>query len=261
MLNEFGLTASAISYENGNALSYADYGEKDGFPILVQHGMVASIRAFHLFDRLVAADKRVICIARPGYGDSSPYRMKNIGAWGRIVALLVEALELPQFDVLGLSSGAPYSYAVGYSMPERVRNIYIFSGTPALYDPQVQAHWPYPLQQDATIEQMQLVAKEVFFPHVTKEDLARDEVKDSMANGCFGIAQDLRLRGMDWGFALSDLRARVIMEHSREDGSVPFATAELTAQMLPDCTLLAREGEHFSGELLDAFIRNIMLRQ
>jgi pimeloyl-ACP methyl ester carboxylesterase len=250
-----------LEYHKGYALSYADYGEQSGFPVLVQHGMVASIRDFHLFARLIAAGKRVICTARPGYGASSPYRMKNIGEWGQIVSSLAEHLELARFDVLGLSSGAPYSYAIGCSLPEKARNIYIFSGTPALYDPKVRLHWPYPVQQDANLEAMQQVAREVFFPHVTEDDLLLDDVKDSMANGCFGIAQDLRIRCMDWGFALSELKAQVIMEHSREDREIPFVTAKMTAGSLPNCKLIARDGEHFSAGLLDEFIQNSMLRQ
>ncbi len=249
-----------LEYNEGNTLSYADYGKRNGYPILVQHGMVASIRDFHLFGRVLAAGKRLICIARPGYGASSPHRLKNMAEWGRIVSNLVDALELAQFDILGMSSGAPYSYAVGYSMPDKVRNIYIFSGTPALDDPQVRLHWPYPLQPDASLEALQQVAKQVFFPQVTPQDLLRDEVRDSMANDCFGIAQDLRIRCLDWGFPLSALQSKVFMEHSREDRDVPFITAKMTAERLPDCTLLVRDGEHFSSVRLDAFFKNVMLK-
>ena len=72
--------------------------------------------------------------------------MRNIGEWGDIVAGLVDELAIAQFDVLGMSSGAPYSYAIGSGLPDRTRNIFIFSGTPALYDERVLAHWPYPDQ-------------------------------------------------------------------------------------------------------------------
>ncbi len=32
-----------LEYKDGNILSYAEYGDKNGFPILVQHGLIASI--------------------------------------------------------------------------------------------------------------------------------------------------------------------------------------------------------------------------
>lgn len=75
----------------------------------------------HLFDRLIEAGKRLICPARPRYGQSTPYAMANLAAWGEIVAVLVDQPGLAGCDVLGMSSGAPYSYAIGYKMPGKVR--------------------------------------------------------------------------------------------------------------------------------------------
>lgn len=49
-----------VGYENGNVLSYSDYGDRDGYPILVQHGLIASISDYHLFDRLIESGKRLI---------------------------------------------------------------------------------------------------------------------------------------------------------------------------------------------------------
>src|SRR5689334_20501044 len=95
-------------YKNGKSLSYAEYGDKNGYPILVQHGLIASIDDFNLFEGLTALGARLISIARPGYGGSSPYVMRNLGEWADIVSMLVDELKLSQFDVLGISSGAPY---------------------------------------------------------------------------------------------------------------------------------------------------------
>jgi len=98
-----------IQYNKGNTLSYKEYGDKNGYPLLVQHGLIASIRDYHLFDSLIKAGIRVICLARPGYGQSSSYPMSQVVEWGEIVSLVVNELNLLQFDVLGMSSGAPYS--------------------------------------------------------------------------------------------------------------------------------------------------------
>ena len=249
-----------IVYKNGNSLSYSEYGDRKGYPILVQHGMIASICDYHLFDRLIEAKKRVICIARPGYGESTPYQMENIAEWGKIVTVLVDILGLSQFDIMGISSGAPYSYSIGYTLQDKVRKIFIFSGTPALFDDRVLALWPYPIKKNASITEMNKVAKEVFFSNIRKEDMIRNDIRDSMMNDCFGIAQDLRIRCIDWGFTLSDLKSAVYMEHSRTDKDVPFVTAEMTAKMLPNCQMEAREGDHFSEETLTHFIKNIMLK-
>ena len=90
--------------------------------------------------------------------------------------------------------------------------------------------------------------------------MKKNDIRDSMMNNCFGIAQDLTVRGRDWGFRLSGVRAHVHMRHSRLDNAVPFVTAELTSKSLPNGTLEAREGgEHFSAEALDDFIRTAII--
>jgi len=249
-----------VHYKNGNSLSYAEYGKKNGYPILIQHGLIASIRDYHLFDRLIASGTHLICIARPGYGDSSPYRMKNMAEWGDIVSVLVDELHLSHFDILGMSSGAPYSYAIGYKLPDKVRNIFIFSGTPALYDDNVLACWPYPVNKKASMAELKKLAHELFFTNLTKEDLSRNDIQDSMMNDCFGIAQDLKIRCLDWGFNLSDITETVYMQHSRADNQVPFITAEMTSKLLPNCRFEGKENDpHFSDEILDNFIKTAMI--
>ena len=249
-----------IAYKGGNLLSYAEYGDCSGYPVLVQHGMIASIKDYHLFDRLIAAGARLISVARPGYGESSPYEMVDMAEWGDIIAVLAGELGLAHFDVLGISSGAPYGYAIGFKLPGKVRNIFVLSGTPALYDGQIQAAWPYPITADATIAELQTLARDLFFSHLSEDDRSRNDIRDSMMNDCFGIAHDLRLRCRDWGFSLADVREDVYMQHSRADNQVPFITAEMTCRLLPNCHLEAREtGEHFSTAVLNEFIDRAMI--
>ena len=156
-----------------------------------------------------------------------------------------------------MSSGAPYSYSIGYAFPDKARNIFIFSGIPALYDETVVSHWPYPVSRHASIVEMQKLANDLFFSGLSMEDKLKQDIQDSMMNNCFGPALDLRIRGMGWGFKLSNVRQKVFMEHSRLDEG--FITAEITSKMLPNCQLFVRETEkHFSKELLDDFIKKVI---
>lgn len=240
-----------------NGISYAEYGHKTGFPILIQHGLIASIKGASIFGRLIDLGARLICIARPGYGESSPIEMKNIGAWGDLVSALVDELELSHFDVLGMSSGATYSYAIGHKLPDKARNLYIFSGIPAMYDDEVLSFWPYPVNKNASITEMEKLAHELFFSNLSAEALSNLDIQDSMRNNAFGLAQDFKLRCMDWGFTLSDLKTNVLMQHSRFDPEVPFKTAQLTAKLIPRCELIVKESDvHFSEPVLDEFIQN-----
>jgi pimeloyl-ACP methyl ester carboxylesterase len=246
-------------YQGRYKLSYTDIGDANGYPILVQHGLIASIEDYDLFDSLLGLGTRLISIARPGYGESSPYAMHTIGEWGEMVAMLVDHLQLSKFDVLGMSSGAPYSYSIGYHFPGRARYIFIFSGIPALYDDEIVSRWPYEVKKDASISEMEKLAFNLFFSGLSRQDLARRDIRDSMMNDCFGPGLDFRIRGMDWGFILPDVHQNVYMQHSRKDEG--FITAELTSKLLPNCDFMVRESEgHFSKELLGEFIEKVMAK-
>ena len=109
---------------------------------------------------------------------------------------------------------------------------------------------------------MKKLAYELFFANSAKEDLAKNEVKDSLRNHCFGIAQDLKLRCVDWGFTLEQVQENVYMRHSKADEAVPLITAEMTSKLLPNCQFEIRENEvHFSPEGLDDFISTVMAGQ
>ena len=132
-----------FNFNSENVLAYNDFGNSNGFPILVQHGTMASIKDTGYFDNL-GKIARIICIARPGYGESSPYVLQNLLEYGTITAKLVKELGIDKFDILASSAGALYGYAIAKAYSDRTRNVYVYSGTPALYDSEVQKNWPFP---------------------------------------------------------------------------------------------------------------------
>lgn len=250
------------TYKQYYSIAYAEYGDQNGYPILINHGLIASIKVYEIFERLIGDGARLICIARPGYGASSPYEMKNIAEWADLVRVVVDALQLAHFDVLGMSSGAPYSYAIAYQFPTQARNIYIFSGIPAMDDEEVLSFWPFPVDRNASIPELQKLARDLFFANGLSEDCSNDDLKDSRMNDCFGIALDFKLRCHDWGFPLSGVSQNVFLRHSKGDQAVPLITAELTAKKLPNCRLAVEDNDiHFSKEALDDFIKNVIVPQ
>ncbi len=241
------------------AFSFEDYGDRQSRPILLQHGLIASIQDRDLFQTLIDTGVRVIAIARPGYGEAPPVVLRDIGAWAEHIQPLLAALDLREFDVFGISSGAPYAYAIAKAFPELARRLFILSGIPALYDDDVCAHWPYPVDRQAGLAEMQALAYTLFFADTPEADRATPAIRDSLRNGCFGVAQDLRLRGRDWGFRLADVTTETWMRHSRADDSVPYVTAERTAGLLPHCHFEARDHDpHFSQEVLNDFISAVI---
>jgi len=249
------MSSYTIKISKDKYIAANDFGEVDGFPIVVNHGMIASIMDEYLFDSLVKNGYRVISFARPGYGFSTAFEMENIKEWGKIVEEILEKTNVSKIDILGMSSGAPYSYAIASVIPNKVRNIYIFSGTPALYNKNVLKLWPYPLNGNVSVTELQGIAKELFFTNGI--DQSDKGSIDSAKNECYGIALDLKIRCNDWGFDLREIENKVYMEHGLEDSSIPYSTAEITAGLLGNCVLHERKaGDHFSKELLEEFINN-----
>ena len=249
-----------LPYQDDKYISYAEYGNPAGFPVLVQHGMVSSIKDGSIFGDDLTKHARIICIARPGYGESSPVTLKNYREWGEMVSWLADKLHLTTFDVLASSAGAPYGYAVAAVCTGKVRNVYVYSGLPALYNEEIQAIWPYPFRKNMSESESKNIAYELFFAHVPEELMKNDDVRDSMMNTYFGVAQDLRIRFEDWGFKLSDVKAKVYLQHSKQDEVVPYKTVEITVDLLPDFTLeLMEEGEHFSVESYQYFLEKRVL--
>lgn len=248
-------------YKNNQHIAYAEYGNPAGFPLIVQHGMIASIRDGALFGNHLGAHARILCMARPGYGESSPITMESYKEWGNVVACFANELSLAAFDVFSSSAGAPYGYAIGCACPDAVRNMYVYSGMPAFYDQQVQANWPYPITRNMTRTESEKIAYDLFFANVPEAVLESDDVRDSMMNNCFGVAQDLRIRFENWGFELSEVKAKVYMQHSKEDEVLPVEMAVRTSHLLPDCTLeLLDHGPHFSVASFQGFIEQTIIR-
>jgi len=247
-------------YSDNEVLAYNDFGKKDGFPVLVQHGSVASIKDTGLLESL-GKHARVICVARPGYGDSSPHVLDSFFDYGVIIAKLAAELKIAEFDVLCSSAGAPYGYAAAKACEPNVRNVYVFSGTPALYDEEVQKGWPFPVAKNLTLEESRQIAYEVFFSHCTEKDREQNDVKDSMANNCFGEAQNLRIRFKDWGFTLPEIKSKVFMQHSKKDGVIPYPLAVRTAALLRSYELeLLDEGDHFTVERYESFLQRTVIK-
>lgn len=249
-----------IQYKDGQYISYMEYGNPDGFPMLVQHGMIASIKNDTLFTNHFKETARIICVARPGYGNSSPIEMQSFKDWGEIVQYIIKELMLTECDIFSASAGATYGYAIAHVCPEIVRNIYVFSGMPAYYDPEVQSNWPYPIEKNMPQEVAEKITYEIFFANAPKEMLENIDIKDSMNNNCYGPAQDLKIRFEDWGVDLSGIKAKVYMQHSKQDEVIPYKTAERTAFLLPDCSFrLLEKGSHFTPEAYQLFIEEVII--
>jgi pimeloyl-ACP methyl ester carboxylesterase len=126
--------AAVFHLSDGRALGYAEWGPRDGFPVLGFMGTSLSLLAHVGGDAPRAAGVRLILVDRPGYGLSDFQPARSLLDWPRDVAELADHLGLPQFSVLGMSGGGPHAAACGHALPGRVAALGLVSSPAPVWD-------------------------------------------------------------------------------------------------------------------------------
>ena len=122
------------------AVGYAERGS--GAPVLVVHGIFHHCVGGLLSVRDLFLDRRVIAPSRFGYlGSSMPANATPAAQADAFVALL-DALEIGQIDVVGLSAGATSALQLALRHPERLKHLVVLVGNlPGSPTAVVQPSW------------------------------------------------------------------------------------------------------------------------
>jgi pimeloyl-ACP methyl ester carboxylesterase len=113
-----------VGTADGRTLTYAEWGDPEGFPVFTLHGTPGSRFARHYDESAyVDAGARVITYDRPGYGGSSRHRGRRIVDCVPDVEALADALGIERFAIIGGSGGGPHALAVAARLPERVTRV------------------------------------------------------------------------------------------------------------------------------------------
>src|SRR5207245_31325 len=71
-------------------------------------------------DAAVDLGIRIVCVERPGVGDSTDHVYGQLVDWPADVAVVADYLGQDRFMVAGLSGGGPYALASAYALADRV---------------------------------------------------------------------------------------------------------------------------------------------
>lgn len=125
------------------------YGQ--GQPLLMVHGWAMHSGVWRDFAQRLAQHYQVICVDLPGHGRSEvvePFTLETIGN------VLLQAIPVERFSLLGWSLGATVALAMAERAPARIKNLIVLAGNPHF----VQAHdWPgvKPETLDGFVEMLQ----------------------------------------------------------------------------------------------------------
>lgn len=279
--------------KDGRKLGYAEFGTAGGVPLLWFHGTPGARRQVAPESRRLALEKdvRIICVERPGVGDSSPHRYQHIAEYAEDIEQFADALGLNTFAVGGLSGGGPYTLACAAKMPERVFFAAVLGGVaptmgPDAVDGPESANWLRigsaigPLHRpmggvlkgaihaltpvaELCIKAFSRVMPEadqrVFADPLVRQMFLDDLILGGRAN-MQALFLDARLFAKDWGFRLGDITVPVYMLYGDVDTIVPHGHGHDLADRIPDSNLRIRtDAGHIGGLEASAEILDIML--
>jgi pimeloyl-ACP methyl ester carboxylesterase len=274
---------------DGRSVSYAQYGQPDGFPIVNAHGGLACRLDVAAADAVAtAAGIRLISPDRPGVGRSDPQPGRTVDDWAQDVAGLLDLIDVDRFAVMGWSMGGQYAAAVGHALPNRVTRVAIIAGALPLTEPGVFDELP---AMDRTLTRLsqrapwlaaqwfrimgfaaaaaprlygRLAARELgqadgavlrdegfpAFARMTREALRQPA----------GAVEEYRAWMRPWGFAPEELTVAVDVWAGKGDQLVNESWPHRLASRIPNATLNIRDGGHFMAhqhyrEIFDALRR------
>lgn len=114
----------------------------DGPPVVFLHGLGGTRTAWG--PQLRGLNDRFRCIAwdMPGYGESAPVNPLTFEAIAQSLVSLLDHLDLPEVDMVGLSFGGMHALHTALNFPDRVRRMVLADTSPAFgMDGTTATHW------------------------------------------------------------------------------------------------------------------------
>jgi pimeloyl-ACP methyl ester carboxylesterase len=122
-----GATGSTgeVATQDGCKLTYLEVGDLHGPLVIHNHGGPSSrFEARLLADPAAKNRLRLVCVCRPGMGQSSPQKARSYAGWADDLVAIADALGHQEFAVTGWSEGGPWALAAAaYIGPLRLRHV------------------------------------------------------------------------------------------------------------------------------------------
>lgn len=290
------MSAHTITLPAGRVLEFAEYGDPQGHPALVFHGLIGSHhQASWIADDAAARGLRLIALNRPGVGRSEFIRRTRATDAVADVTTLLDHLAITRFSVIGISGGTPYALACLQRLPDRVVTATLLSGMGPATMPgalkgmdrrrhaffTVGSRWPGTARVAFDAARSRYLNNPTRFlrrlvrtwsrpdrmlfdrPEVFALFLRDLDAVFRAPQGTDGLAQELGLYRR-YGFGLDMLPATtpVTLWHGLDDTIVPPAMAWTLARRLPRAEAHLIPGGHFvaldsAHDILDRLLRQL----
>ncbi|OBF36217.1 hydrolase [Mycobacterium sp. ACS1612] len=118
-------SVTEVTLPDGRRLSCLEVGDRNGPLVLHNHGGPSSRLEAHLLADSAANNRlRLVCVDRPGMGQSSPQKQRSYSGWADDLVAVADQLGYREFGVTGWSEGGPWALAAAaYIDPARLRHV------------------------------------------------------------------------------------------------------------------------------------------
>jgi pimeloyl-ACP methyl ester carboxylesterase len=243
--------------------------------VLFFHGFFGSSAQIDLFDSILATqDLQVLSLDRPGYGQTTAAHGSQIATSNLTAEAVIQNLGWRNFEVVGISGGAPFAYAFTEHFPKLVNRLCLISplGPIGMSDFSrimplrarlgLRAAAALPdvfLKQigKAVLQNERPIKSNLFFPLSQSDQAAtarpasqrslQKAMREAIACGWDGIRGDAQAVLEAWPSTLGRYTGPVQIWHGTADLVIPFSMTIALGRFIPaaQTELVPTEG-HFS---------------
>lgn len=221
----------------------------DGVPLLLIHGSGPGVSAFanwRLVMPKLAERRRVIAPDMVGFGftDRPAHQAYTLDNWVAHAIGLLDALALPQVDLVGNSFGGALSLALAIRHPQRVRRLVLMGAAGVDFEltPALDAVWGYQPSFENMRTMMDLFA---YDRSLVTDELAQLRYQASIRPGfqesftaMFPTPRQRSIAALASPESdIATLPQQTLVIHGREDQVIPMATSLKLARLIPNAQL------------------------
>jgi pimeloyl-ACP methyl ester carboxylesterase len=256
-----------IVLADGRRLAFAEYGDTDGEPVFLFHGLPGSRLSWGLLPgEPIPTGLRIIAPDRPGYGGSDPRPGRSLLDWAGDIAQLADGLLVSKFAIVGISGGGPGALACAWKMPDRLTAVGIVSSpaptnAPGVFEGMSRTNrffmklaWRMPWLSTLNVRFLASLVRrsparyintmKLKVHDVDRQIVARPEIQEmltrdfaeALRSGGQGMVDDMAANhGRPWGFPLEEIEIKILFWFCGLDRSVPPAMGKYLSRTIPDC--------------------------
>ena len=119
----------SITLQDGRKLTYAEYGDMDGYPVYLFHSSFGCrYQRYPYHDITAKYNVRLIVPDRPGFGLSDKKNNYTYLNWSDDFTELNNHLNIDDCSIMSFISSSPFALACAYNQPQNLNKIMLFGG-------------------------------------------------------------------------------------------------------------------------------------